>query len=103
MPTLPQSAASERLSIRMWTIADAPALGEAITASIAHLAPWMPWVANEPVAREDREHLITTWETDWLAGGDVVYGIFLDDAPIGGTGLHRRLGEGGLEIGYWIH
>ena len=26
-----------------------------------------------------------------------------DGAIVGGCGLHRRVGEGGLEIGYWVH
>lgn len=38
-------------------------------------------------------------------GQDYVYGIFdREEARVlGGTGLHPRLGEGALEIGYWIH
>ena len=47
--------------------------------------------------------LITTWDREWHGGGDVVLGVFLDGTPIGGTGLHRRIGPEGLEIGYWIH
>lgn len=30
-------------------------------------------------------------------------GIFRDGAAVGSCGLHRRVGPGGLEIGYWIH
>jgi RimJ/RimL family protein N-acetyltransferase len=36
------------------------------------------------------------------AGGDAVSGVFLDETPIGGAGLHHRRGAGVLEIGYWI-
>jgi len=32
----------------------------------------------------------------------VVLGVFVHDHPVGGTGLHRRIGPAGLEIGYWI-
>src|SRR5690606_13726610 len=34
-----------------------------------------------------------------------VYGIFNPEETrlLGGTGLHTRIGEGGREIGYWIH
>ena len=28
-------------------------------------------------------------------------GVFVDGAVAGGCGLHRRIGSGGLEIGYW--
>jgi RimJ/RimL family protein N-acetyltransferase len=51
---------------------------------------------------DDRRKLIAEWDATWRAGGDVVYGIFLDGTPIGGSGLHRRRGPGVLEIGYWI-
>jgi RimJ/RimL family protein N-acetyltransferase len=38
-------------------------------------------------------------------GQDFVYGIFNRDESrlLGGTGLHTRLGDRELEIGYWIH
>jgi ribosomal-protein-serine acetyltransferase len=45
--------------------------------------------------------LIDSWDQEWLAGGDVVMGVFVDGAVAGGCGLHRRIGPGGLEIGYW--
>ena len=37
-------------------------------------------------------------------GEDFVYGVFSRDESevVGGSGLHTRLGEGALEIGYWI-
>ncbi|WP_426574960.1 GNAT family N-acetyltransferase [Aquihabitans sp. McL0605] len=42
------------------------------------------------------------WDTAWAAGGDVIMGIFDDGTTVGSTGLHRRLGPGALEIGYWV-
>jgi RimJ/RimL family protein N-acetyltransferase len=47
--------------------------------------------------------LIVQWDRAWRAGGDLVLGIWRDGAVVGGTGLHRRIGEAGLEIGYWVH
>ncbi len=29
--------------------------------------------------------------------------MWLDGELVGSSGLHRRIGPGGLEIGYWIH
>ena len=37
-----------RLVIRCWQPADAPLLADAVTASLEHLRPWMPWVHAEP-------------------------------------------------------
>jgi RimJ/RimL family protein N-acetyltransferase len=38
-------------------------------------------------------------------GEDYIYGIFNPDETrlLGGTGLHTRIGDNQLEIGYWIH
>jgi RimJ/RimL family protein N-acetyltransferase len=103
MQRLPARIETERLVLRTWTADDAEALGIAITESIEHLRPWMPWIAVEPVALEDRQKLIAEWDAKWQAGEDAVYGVFHDGAVVGGTGLHRRIGPGALEIGYWIH
>jgi RimJ/RimL family protein N-acetyltransferase len=100
---LPDLVTTERLVLRTWTAEDAEPLGTAITASLDHLLPWMPWAAAEPVPLEDRRALIATWDKEWQSGGDVVFGVFLNGTVIGGTGLHRRIGPAALEIGYWIH
>jgi len=104
MARLPSYATSERLVLRPWTVHDEPALSAAITASVEHLRPWMPWAALEPVSAADRRALVERWHDEWVADGDVVLGIFAPDGTVlGGTGLHRRLGDDGLEIGYWVH
>lgn len=74
----------------------------AIEASLDHLRPWMAWVPLEPLSDHDRAELIETWEQDWSAGGDAVYGAFHDGVVVGGCGLHRRRGPDILEIGYWV-
>ena len=89
------------VTLRRWVREDAGELGEAIADSIEHLRPWMPWVAHEPLSLTDRRALIDRWDRECRAGGDVVMGVFLDGAVAGGCGLHRRIGPGGLEIGYW--
>lgn len=101
MPT--DVAAAGPLTLRTWRPEDATGLAEAIAASRTHLAPWMGF-ANAP-ARTPAEHAARfgEWEQDRRAAGDGIYGIFLDGAPVGSCGLHRRLGPGALEIGYWVH
>ena len=94
---------SPRLTLRQWADTDAIRLGVAVTSSLDHLRPWMPWVASEPLTNSQRVELINKWHADWEQGGDVVIGAFLDDLVIGSAGLHRRRGPRILEIGYWIH
>jgi ribosomal-protein-serine acetyltransferase len=89
------------LTLRCWARDDAAQLGEAVADSVEHLRPWMPWVAHEPLSISNRQALIESWHQDWLAGGDVMMGVFVDGVVAGGCGLHCRIGPGGLEIGYW--
>jgi RimJ/RimL family protein N-acetyltransferase len=63
----------------------------------------MAWMADEPQAIEQRRAMIARWEEEWLDGGDVLLGVFMDRRVAGSGGLHRRRGPGVLEIGYWIH
>ena len=91
------------LVIRSWRETDAEALAAAIADNLDHLRPFLPWVADEPVPVEQRRERIKTWNADAENGGDRTVGLFLDGLIVGGSGLHRRLGPGGLEIGYWVH
>jgi RimJ/RimL family protein N-acetyltransferase len=99
---LASAAGSGRVRLRCWSVEDAVGLNELVGSSLGHLRPWMPWVASEPLSVDGRRALIESWEADRLDGGDAVYGVFVDARPVGGCGLHRKLGPDGLEIGYWI-
>jgi RimJ/RimL family protein N-acetyltransferase len=99
---IPECVETPRLILREWQVEDVEALAEAITESIEHLRPWMPWVAFEPLTIDARREFILGAARTRSEGGEAVYGIFLDGLPIGGTGLHRRAGPDVLEIGYWI-
>ncbi len=99
---LPERLDTERLTIRLWTDDDAPSLHEVVTANVEHLRPWMPWIAFEPLSVDDRRKLIAEWKKSHVEGTDATFGIFLGDTPIGASGLHRRIGPTGIEIGYWI-
>ena len=103
MIRLPEELPSEHLVLRRWRDEDVEALAGAITESIEHLRPWLPWIAAEPLPRDERLALIGQWAQDWDHGGDMVVGVFLGDDVVGGAGLHRRLGPDALEIGYWVH
>lgn len=95
---------TERTVVRCWDPSDASLLKEAIDSSLEHLRPWMPWVADEPQDLSKKVELLRTFRGEFDLGRDFVYGIFDRDETVvlGGTGLHRRVGDGALEIGYWI-
>lgn len=99
---LPERVEGERLILRRWTSGDVDLLSDTVKRNLEHLRPWMPWVADEPLSRGQRLTLVEAWERDWLDGGDVPMAVFLGEAAVGSTGLHRRRGPHGLEIGYWV-
>jgi ribosomal-protein-serine acetyltransferase len=100
---LPEQVEGEDIVLRRWLPSDAEPLAQAVAESAEHLRPWMPWISQEPLDLEARRALIERWGQEWAAGGDLYQGIFSHGQIVGGCGLHRRIGPGGLEIGYWIH
>lgn len=100
----PYVVRTERLTIRCWEPRDAPLLKAALDTSLEHLRPWMPWAMDEPKPLDEKVELLRRFRGQFDLGEDFVYGVFdREEAEVvGGSGLHTRLGEGALEIGYWI-
>jgi RimJ/RimL family protein N-acetyltransferase len=103
-PPAPYRIETERLVVRCYEPRDAPLLKEAIDSSLDHLRPWMPWAYKEPQTLEEKLDLIKHFRANFDSGDNFTCGIFNADETevLGGTGLHPRIGPGGLEIGYWI-
>jgi RimJ/RimL family protein N-acetyltransferase len=93
-----------RLVVRCWDPVDAPLLKEAIDSSLDHLRPWMPWARHEPQTLAQKVDLLRRFRGNFDLGEEFVYGILdIEEAAVlGGTGLHSRVGDHGVEIGYWI-
>jgi RimJ/RimL family protein N-acetyltransferase len=103
-PLAPYRIETERLVIRAWQRDDAALLKEALDSSLEHLRAWMPWADDEPQTLEEKTALVEAFRSQFDAGENFIYGIFSPDESevLGGTGLHARVGPGGLEIGYWV-
>jgi RimJ/RimL family protein N-acetyltransferase len=95
---------TERLLIRCYKPADAALLLDAITSSLDHLKPWLPWAKKEPTDLETKINLLRKFRGQFDLGEDYTFGIFDKNQSelIGSAGLHNRLGPGEREIGYWI-
>jgi RimJ/RimL family protein N-acetyltransferase len=92
------------LVLRRVTVDDAEALGEAINASIDHLAPWMPWAAPGEVSAESQRAWLSGPPGTWTEGGEYHFAAVVPGAGVVGCfGLNRRAGPGGLDVGYWVH
>ncbi len=96
---------TKRLVVRCYNPSDAQMLADSVRENVEHLKPWMPWAHNEPEPFEEKVKRLHSFRGRFDLGEDFVYGIFNRDETrlLGGTGLHTRLGENELEIGYWIH
>ena len=81
-------------------VEDAGEFEAAVAANAAHLRDWVPW-ADDPEGRHLRGGGA---EADWIGGVSYLYALRpnLEGPVIGGLGLYRRVGDGGIEIGYWL-
>jgi RimJ/RimL family protein N-acetyltransferase len=84
--------------------ADAGPLAAAVSASMEHLRPWMPWATPEAADPRIQRARVAEADEMWSAGTDYIYSVFAAEESmlVGAIGLHRRVGDGGIEIGYWI-
>ena len=94
-----------RLVLRCYTPGDAEMLLQSINGSLEHLRPWIPWAQDQPQEIEWTAKFIRQFRGQFDLGQDAVYGIFdpQEQAIIGGTGFHNRVGKDAREIGYWIN
>lgn len=104
MPCMEQPAetlAFDQVELRRWRASDVATLNRVVTESLPHLLPWMPWASaydHTTIAE-----YLTRSEGEWDSGHAYSYAITSSGAVIGSCGLMRRIGPGGLEIGYWLH
>ncbi|MBI4672337.1 MAG: GNAT family N-acetyltransferase [Chloroflexi bacterium] len=100
----PDHFETERLLIRSPRPGDGQMLFAAVTESIEHLKPWMPW-AHQPITLEAEEGTARRMHADFLKREDLPLFIFnrKSGAFIGGSGLHRfDWAVPRFEIGYWV-
>lgn len=98
----PEKFLLDEYVVRRFDIADAQAVVDAVTISLAELLPWMPWAKFEPQSVAQREELIATWMTEWVNKENFAFGAFQGNTLVASTGLHLRGEVGECEIGYWV-
>ncbi|CAM5305212.1 hypothetical protein SAVIM338S_00511 [Streptomyces avidinii] len=92
---------SGELELRRWRTGDVDVLDRTIHESLDHLAPWMPWTVN--AGRRHTAEFLSRSHEEWETGQGFGYAITSQTVVIGSCGLWRRIGPGGLDIGYWLH
>ncbi|GAB2826101.1 GNAT family N-acetyltransferase [Streptomyces daliensis] len=96
-----ETVAFDEVELRRWRADDIDTLNRVATESLAHLRPWMPWAAHHD--RDAIAAFLARSDEEWASGQAYNYAITSGGEVIGSCGLMRRIGLGGLEIGYWLH
>ncbi len=101
---LPEELVGERIVLRPYRLADAPAVFEAVDQSRARLRLWMEWVDGH-AALADSEDYCRRVSANWENRSDFSLGIWHRETGrfLGGTGFHNTdWSVPSFEIGYWI-
>lgn len=94
------------LVLRRWRTGDAGALADLVRTARDHLRPWLPWVASyDDDAAAAAATFLAQRDPAWDDALAFAYAMTTpgeDEAIVGSVGLENRIGDGGLEIGYWL-
>jgi ribosomal-protein-serine acetyltransferase len=99
----PEQIDLPELTLRRWRSEWAEALSEAVQASLPQLRPFMPWATDDYGLADSRDYIARSVD-EWDRHESFNYAILTARGEvIGSAGLMTRMGEGVLEIGYWVH
>jgi len=100
----PERVDAGAVILRRIRAADAGAVAAAVGASLDHLRPWMPWATPDAASRSSQLARVAEADEMWESGISYIYSVVTADhgTLVGEIGLHRRVGDGSTEIGYWI-
>jgi len=92
------------LTLQRKTVADAERVARAVAENLSHLGPWMAWAVPEAATSAVQRERLASAKERWQEGTEYGYLLLARDTDrlLGMCGLHRRVGPGGLELGYWL-
>ncbi len=103
MAAIPDVLEASPLILVRWRTEDVDDVLEAVRSSFAELRQWMPWAQTVPT-RDEQRAVFTEGNAAFDAGTEFQF-VFRESATgtlVGGGGVHRRVGPGAVEIGYWV-
>ena len=83
---------------------DARLIAETLAGNIEHLRGWMAWAPTAEVTEQGQLERLREVDIRWDRGDEYRF-LILDPAEtqlLGIASLHRRVGPGAVEIGYWV-
>jgi RimJ/RimL family protein N-acetyltransferase len=100
---MPDVLDASPLTLVRWSPDDVDDVLDAVRSSFAELQQWMHWAQAMPT-REQQWEALAEGSTAFDAGTDFgfLFREIATGALVGGGGVHRRVGPGGVEIGYWV-
>jgi RimJ/RimL family protein N-acetyltransferase len=103
MAVLPDVIEASPLTLVRWRPEDVDEVLEAVRSSFTDLQQWMHWAQTMPT-REEQRKALADGNAAFDAGTDFGYLVreTATRALVGGGGVHRRVGPGAVEIGYWV-
>lgn len=109
MPPTPAAVPPERVDagrviLRRVRASDASAIAAAVSASLDHLRPWMPWATSEAAERRNQLARVAEADQNWESGLGYVYSVLTvgHGTLVGEIALHMRDSGQSVELGYWI-
>lgn len=93
------------LVIRWADLDDAEVIAAVVGESLEHLGPWMSWATGDAADLVEQRKRRVEMAEQTAAGTDYMYLVLagVGGSMLGACGLHRRIGPGAVEIGYWLH
>ncbi len=91
--------------LRLFRAGDAKVIALAVSESLEHLRPWMPWADDASADERFQRQRLHGVQYKAAVGEEWQYGLFPADESrvLGSFGLMTRQGPGTIEIGYWVH
>src|SRR2546423_1413510 len=92
------------LVLRRLRATDVGEIAAAVSSSMEHLRPWMPWATPEAADPRTQRARVAEADEMWAAGTDYFSAVFPAEGGgrAGALGLHGGGGGGGIEFGYGI-
>ena len=91
------------LTLVRWHPDHVDAMLAAIDTSFPELRLWMDWAQAVPT-RDELSTVVADGIESFAAGTDINHVLIetASDEIVGRAGIHRRIGPGAVEIGYWV-
>lgn len=100
----PETIEAGELTLCRERVEHAEALAATVAENLDELRPWMQWARPEAGTTAYQRRRLLATRRKWRRGPDYSYVLIhgVSGELVGACGLHRRVGPGGIEIGYWV-